>query len=205
MPKEGLPVLRLSLLWIGWCVLHSLLITAKANDWVQRRGGAVRGLSRIVYNLCAVVTLVPVLWYQSSLPSQTVFAWAGPWRLAQAVLLAYALAMFEAGKRSYEMGHFHGTRQWREYRDGRQSGDLPFRTTGALRWVRHPWYSGGLAVVWSAGPVTDVNLVPRIILSLYFVVGTWLEEQKLLASIGQPYADYRRQVPMLLPWKGRRA
>jgi protein-S-isoprenylcysteine O-methyltransferase Ste14 len=202
MQAEGADVLRLVLLWSGWCVLHSLLITAKLNAWVTRRGGAIAGSARLVYNLISVVTLAPVLWYQVSLPARTLFAWEGPWRALQAVLLAYAVLMFVAGKRSYDMGHFLGTRQWRAHRTGRPPAALPFRTTGALRWVRHPWYSGGLAVVCALGPVTDVNLGPRIILALYFVVGSLLEERKLLADIGPTYAEYRRRVPMLLPWKG---
>ena len=70
----------LSLLCVGWCVLHSLLITAKVNDLVRRRGGAVRGSARLVYNMVATVTLAPLFWYQFSLPATTIFAWAGPWR-----------------------------------------------------------------------------------------------------------------------------
>lgn len=191
----------LSLLWIGWCVLHSLLITAKVNDLVRRRGGAVRGSARLVYNAVATVTLAPLVWYQFSLPSDTLFDWAGPWRIAQVILFAYALVMAVSGKRSYEMGHFLGTAQWRDYRVGREPAELPFRTSGALRWVRHPWYSGGVAFLWAVGPVTDVNLWPRIILSVYLVVGSILEERKLLAEIGEPYAEYRRRVPMLVPWR----
>lgn len=205
MKAEGADVLRLSLLWIGWCTLHSLLITAKANDWVRARGGIVRGSARLVYNLVATVTLIPVLWYQFSLPAETLFLWSGPWRILQVLLLSYALAMFVGGKRSYAMGHFLGTRQWRDWRTGREPAETPFRTAGALRWVRHPWYSGGIALVWALGAVTDVNLGPRIVISLYFVVGSLLEERKLLAEIGAPYAEYRRQVPMLVPWRGPRS
>lgn len=191
----------LSLLWIAWCVLHSLLITAKTNAWVRRRGGVVRGSARLVYNAVATVTLVPVVWYQFSLPAETIFAWSGPWRVVQFLLLAYALVMAVSGKRSYEMGHFLGTAQWRAFREDREPSALPFRTTGALRWVRHPWYSGGIAFLWAFGPVTDVNLWSRVILSAYLVVGSVLEERKLLAEIGRPYAAYQRRVPMLVPWR----
>jgi len=194
-------VIGVAFLWAGWCVLHSLLITARANAWVRRRGGAVAGASRLVYNLVAVVTLFPVLWYQFSLPARPLFAFGGAWRILQGFLLGYAVVMFVAGQRSYRMGIFLGTRQWRDFREGRPPADPPFRTTGALRWVRHPWYSGALALLWVFGPVTDVNLAARLVLGAYLVVGTLLEERKLLAEIGEPYAAYRRRVPMLVPWK----
>jgi protein-S-isoprenylcysteine O-methyltransferase Ste14 len=72
-----------------------------------------------------------------------------------------------------------------------------------LRYVRHPWYSSGLPILWTVGPITDANLLTRIILSLYLVIGTLLEERKLLHEIGESYRSYCRQVPMLIPWKGR--
>lgn len=202
MQAEGVPVLRLSLLWIGWCALHSLLITARMNAWVRQRGGAVQGLARLVYNVVAVVTLIPLLWYQFSLPADLLFGWHGFWRLPQAFLLVYAVVMFLGGQRNYDMGYFLGTRQWRDHQQGRPDTRLPFRTGGALRWVRHPWYSGGLALIWAFGPVTDVNLPGRIVMGLYFVVGSLLEEQKLKRELGEAYRDYCRRVPMLIPWRG---
>jgi protein-S-isoprenylcysteine O-methyltransferase Ste14 len=111
--------------------------------------------------------------------------------------------MFLGGQRNYDMAHFLGTQQWQDHQEGRPQTKLPFRTGGALRWVRHPWYSGGLALLWSFGPVTDVNLVGRIVLSLYFVVGALLEERKLNRELGREYKAYSRRVPMLVPWKGR--
>jgi len=73
--------------------------------------------------------------------------------------------------------------------------------TGILRHVRHPWYGGGLALLWSLPNFTDVALVTRTILSCYLIVGTLLEERKLKSVMGPSYQDYCRRVPMLLPWK----
>jgi protein-S-isoprenylcysteine O-methyltransferase Ste14 len=46
----------------------------------------------------------------------------------------------------------------------------------------------------------------RGVFLLYLLVGTWLEERKLLAEFGAAYARYRREVPALFPWRalGRR-
>jgi len=80
---------------------------------------------------------------------------------------------------------------------------LPFSCNGILQYVRHPWYSGGLAFLWGLGPLTDVTLMVRIILSLYLIIGTLLEERKLIRELDQPYRNYCHQVPMLIPWRGR--
>ena len=36
----------------------------------------------------------------------------------------------------------------------------------------HPWYNRGLAFPRGLGPLTDVTLLVRIILTLYLVIGT---------------------------------
>jgi len=197
------PRITLALLWTGWCVLHSLLITAAVNNWFRRRGGPYFALYRIFYNLLAILTLVPILWYQFSLPREVLFAWSGLWRFPQVILLVYALVMFLGGKRNYDMGYFLGTRQWQDHQTGQPQVKLPFRSGGVLKFVRHPWYSGGLALVWAFGPVTDVNLPGRVVFSLYFLVGSLLEERKLRRELGQEYSEYCRRVPMLVPWRGR--
>ena len=192
----------LALLWICWCVLHSLLITGTINDWFLRKGGLLLGSYRIVYILISILTLIPVLWYQYSLPQQQLISWSSPWRILQAMLLLYALIMFYGGKQVYDTNYFLGLRQWRNYRRRLKPAHLPFTCRGILRYVRHPWYSGGLAFLWGLGPHTDVTLMVRIILSLYLIIGTLLEERKLVRKLGKPYLHYRQQVPMLIPWRG---
>lgn len=193
----------LGLLWICWCVLHSLLITGRLNEWIQKQGGFLQGSYRILYILFSIITLIPVLWYQYTLSQKLLFSWSGPWRILQVVLLVYAFIMFYGGKQVYDSNYFLGLRQWHNYRQGQETDRLPFTCRGILRYVRHPWYSGGLAFLWGMGPLTDVTLMVRIILSLYLVIGTLLEEQKLVRELGKPYRDYCRQVPMLIPWRGK--
>ena len=48
-------------------------------------------------------------------------------------------------------------------------------------------------------PYTDVNLVWRGVFLAYTLLGTELEERKLLKELGSVYADYRRQVPRFFP------
>jgi len=193
----------LALLWSGWCIVHSLLITETVNSWIRKKGGILQGLYRIFYILFAILSLVPVLWYQYQLPEQLLFSWPGPWHILQGLLLCYASLMFYGGTRVYDTNFFLGISQWRRYRQNQNITPLPFSCRGILRYVRHPWYSGGIAFLWGLGPITDVNLVVRSILSLYLVIGTLLEERKLIRELGPPYRRYCSRVPMLIPWRGR--
>ena len=69
--------------------------------------------------------------------------------------------------------------------------------------IRHPWYAGTLLLLAFGLPVTDVNLAWRLVLAGYVLVGTELEERKLLADLGPVYAEYRQRVGRFLPRAGR--
>jgi protein-S-isoprenylcysteine O-methyltransferase Ste14 len=48
------------------------------------------------------------------------------------------------------------------------------------------------------------RLLSAVLISLYLVVGSWLEERKLLVYHGAAYRNYRRLVPGLIPLPWRR-
>ena len=193
----------LSILWICWCTLHSLLIIDRINDWIREKGGMLQGAYRLAYAFFSFIPLALLVWYQYTLPQQVVFSWSGWLRIPQGLLLFYAVIMVYGGMKVYDFSYLVGIRQWKNYRRGLQTPELPFTCQGALSYVRHPWYSSGLAILWTVGLITDITLPARIILTLYLLVGTVLEEQKLLRHLGAAYRSYCKQVPMLIPWRGK--
>jgi len=188
-------------LWVAWCVAHSLLITTGVRRWFERRGGAWLGLYRLGYVCFSLCSLLALLWYTATLPQRPIdlpFAWLGPIR---GLLFLYALVMFIGGIRVYDLQTFVGLRQWRDYRTGRTSNLPGFTKSGILRYIRHPWYSGGIALLWALPALTDVTLITRSLLTVYLIVGTLLEERKLRQSLGESYRTYCRETPMLVPWR----
>lgn len=186
------------LLWAAWCFQHSFLI---CRWWTARMRRLLRGkfgYYRIFFNLFSVLTVTPLVFYQFSLDQTVLFSWSGGWRIVQIVGLVYAGYMLYSGAVRYDMAYFLGIEQVREIVHKNPPPEKPF-TADRRGGVRHPWYSGGIVLVWVWGPVTDVNLVTAAVLSAYFVIGAVLEERKLLIEIGEPYARYRRSVPMLIP------
>jgi len=73
--------------------------------------------------------------------------------------------------------------------------DCSLDTTGILSVVRHPWYAGGILIVW-ARPLDAAAVLTNLVITGYFIVGAFLEERKLKLQFGQAYDDYRRQVSM---------
>ena len=180
--SEPVSLLFLALLWSGWCALHSLLITRRAGEFLARRLGQRLAWFRIVYNLFSLITLVPVVLVHLRLQGQVLFAWSGPWQAIRWCGLAAAGGLLLGGARAYDMGYFLGWKQIRDYRNGAAAAGL--NRAGILQYVRHPWYAAGILAVWFFGPVTAASLVAKVVLSGYLLLGTLLEERKLVAIFG---------------------
>lgn len=191
----------LALGWVAYALLHSVLASFAVKDAVSRRWPAAAPWYRLGFNIVASVTALPLAWGTWAIPGDILWRWSGPWAwLANGLALA-AVAGFLVSTRAYDMDEFLGLRQIRE-QDRGTSDREGFTLSVFHRFVRHPWYLFGLVIVWTR----DMNapmLVTAVAITLYFAIGSWFEERKLVAIHGDAYRRYREKVPALLPlpWK----
>ena len=191
----------LALLWILWCSMHSLLIS---NFFIARMKdiwGKKFAYYRMAFNAFSLLTLIPVFFYGQLIPEEIFFSWAGTWKILKFSMYLASFALFYGGYRVFDMRYVLGTKQVNEMREGKEMEAMDFNSAGILEYVRHPWYSGAILLVWAFGPISDVSLVTKIILTAYIIIGTFLEERKLVNEIGEPYIKYRKRVPMFIPWR----
>ena len=191
----------LGVLWIIWCGLHSGMISVTATEYLKRLLGSRFRFYRLVFNLVALATLIPVIVFEQSLQGPILFRWEGFLIVFQVILLTSALLLFLAGARHYDLLQFLGLRQTRT---GSTHGTLTeadnLDTTGISNITRHPWYLGAILLIWTRD-FNTFELVTNIILTLYLIVGTVLEERKLLIEYGEDYRRYQERVSMLIPIK----
>ena len=194
-------IVMLAVLWIIWCALHSGMISVTATGYLKRCLGKRFRIYRLVFNLVALVTVIPVIVYEQQLRGPMLFRWAGFLIIFQVILLISAILLFLAGARHYDLLQFSGLRQIKtgsSHNALTETGELD--SNGILYITRHPWYLGGILIIWTRD--IDISaLVTNIILTLYFLVGTVLEERKLLIAYGDDYRRYQRKVSMLIPFK----
>jgi protein-S-isoprenylcysteine O-methyltransferase Ste14 len=197
--------LLLIVLWCFWCVLHSGMIALRITGYLKVRLGDGYRYYRLVFNGVSIVTLIPLLIYGSRIDAPVLYEWQGPLMWLKYVLLAVAIGLFVLGALKYDMLSFAGIRQLRSgNRHAVMSETGAIDTTGILGLTRHPWYLGAIFFVWSDEYlITASSLIVNVILTIYIVSGTILEERKLVAELGDAYRDYQKRVPMLFPTRWR--
>ena len=192
----------LAILWIAYCAVHSALISIPVTDYLKRTLRTQYRFFRVSYNLFSFLTLVFLVLYSSSggWKTEPLFTWEGM-PIVQYGMIALGAILLFAAARHYNLLQFLGIKQILQGKSGAgmaESGDLD--TTGVLRVVRHPWYSGVFLLIW-ASDITIRELLINLILSAYLIIGTFLEERKLVLEFGDRYREYQRQVSMFFPFK----
>jgi methanethiol S-methyltransferase len=108
----------------------------------------------------------------------------------------WALLLFA----TFVINHFDlfGLRQvWRHLSKKPQAG-MKFGTPFLYRIVRHPLYIGWLCIFWSTPVMTVTHLFFALVTTVYILVAIQFEERDLIA-VHPEYAEYRKQVPMIVP------
>ena len=89
-----------------------------------------------------------------------------------------------------------------DHLSGKPQRPQQFTVHGPYVWVRHPLYFLVLLLIWSCPDLTVDRLFFNFLWSAWIYVGTILEEKDLVSDFGEDYRQYKRKVPMLMPWKG---
>jgi methanethiol S-methyltransferase len=196
-------LLLLIILWCAWCVLHSLMISLTVTNYLRTRLGRTYRFYRVVYNFIALVTLIPVIIYGAQFTGPVLFQWDGFSLIFRLLLAVLAGLLFLSGAIKYDLRQLLGIRQIKSgnsYAAIAKTDNID--TAGVLGIIRHPWYLAAIIFIWVGHRDLYVStLMVNTILTVYIVIGTILEEGKLITEYGDSYREYKQQVSMLFPYK----
>lgn len=184
------PGIAIVALWIGWAL--SWFIAARWSNQTEARP-AIRSevRYRIPMILGALILFIPAHGYEGALRLWHI-GWNGAWLCVALIAVGIAFAWW---------ARIHLGRLWSGHIT-RKAGHRVI-DTGPYGIVRHPIYTGLLLslLATAAAKGTVLGVVGFLLLLLGISMKATLEERWLSQELGDgAYAEYRKRVPMLLPF-----
>lgn len=196
--------LLIVMLWTAYCALHSYMISIGFTKQVARLLKSYYAFYRLFYVVVSLVLLVPLIKYTAQVEAGPHVTYPAALNAIRYVLIVGSLVTFAwAFFFNYDWLSFFGIRQILAFR--RQ--DKPSQgisRNGLLGIVRHPMYLALIVYLWCQ-TLSLLDLIVSAVLTIYVIIGTFLEERKLVLEFGDEYVKYQKEVPMLIPFTRQRA
>ena len=185
----------------AFALQHSLMARPFFKRWLTRF--IPDAAERSTYVLVSSIALIALFAFWQPLGGEI---WNVTSPLGQAVLYgAFFTGWMLVLVSTFLINHFDlfGLRQvWLQLL-GKPYTQLKFGTPLFYRYVRHPLYVGWFFAFWATPTMTVTHLVFAIATTAYILIAIQLEERDLIDAHPE-YENYRRSVPMLIPFTKRR-
>lgn len=187
-------------LLVLFAVQHNVMARRWFKQWWTRIIPAV--IERSTFVALASAILLLLYWQWQPMPG---VIWHVDSRVGRGLLwggyfLGWGIVFFS----SFVIDHFElfGLKQVWLNLIGREWITAPFSERSIYRWVRHPLMLGFILAFWSAPTMTQGRLLFAIVTTAWILFAIQIEERDLEAYLGEPYRDYRRRTPMVVPLVG---
>jgi protein-S-isoprenylcysteine O-methyltransferase Ste14 len=184
-----------------FAVQHSVMARPAFKRWWTRI--IPEAAERSTYTLLSSLALIAMFAFWQPIGG---LVWNVTSPLGQAVLYGmFAFGWLLVLVSTFLINHFDlfGLRQVWLHLLGKPYTRLPFKTPALYRYVRHPLYVGWFFAFWATPTMTATHLVFAIATTAYILIAIQFEERDLLVAHAE-YSDYRKRVPMLIPFTKRR-
>ena len=163
-------------------------------------------LERSLFVLATCLILTTLFWQWRPLPGGAVWS-VDNQVLATALHVVSGLGWGLVLYATFLIDHFDlfGLRQVVLHFRGVPYSNPRFQEKSFYRFVRHPLLLGFAIAFWATPHMSWSHLFYALMTTLYMLVGIEFEERDLIKAHGDDYRSYRRRVPMLLPFRFRRA
>jgi steroid 5-alpha reductase family enzyme len=196
--------MRIILAWTAFAVFHSLTVSEPYERWARRLLGerSFAACHRLLFSVYSSAAFLLLILYLRAVPDRPLYRLEGAIRLLfHAAQLGGAALLFFT---PWDVKEFVGITQWRRSKKGEPpepGRNERLFTRKAYGIVRHPLYLG-ISVILAFHPVQTRNsLVSAAMVVLYFYVGTFFEECRMVRKFGEEYRNYQRRVPRFLPFR----
>ncbi len=200
-------IIYTALLFIGFAAVHSLLVLSPIKESAARLFGPrfVKAFYRLIYSTISGILFLITVYIFFNIPDVRLWRQPPLVALAMAAIQITGLLLGLLSFRDIDAWEFIGVRQaWRHLKKRELAGEAEgltggLATTGIYGRVRHPLYIAGILIFTFQPYITRNMLVISALADVYFILGAFIEEKRLLKAFGEEYRDYMKRVPRFLP------
>lgn len=175
---------------VAYYAIHSLMASESVKKSISRW---VNDLNyRLMYSVVSFILLIPVVIVYIRM-TPYIFAETGLWgRFVLLTSVLLALKIFILSFKKIQLMEFLGLKPIRKNQ---------LITTGIYQYIRHPLYLSISLVLTGLSIATpsDRNFIVFAITVVYIIIGSHLEEKRLIREYGDLYQSYKSKTPMLIP------
>ncbi len=168
---------------IAFGLIHSVLAAIGIKYRFRAAFGdrAYEGFYRLIYNILSIITFVPVMLLIVLSPSTILWQVPAPWAAVFRGIQLVGLFALTAAVLQADPLRFVGVRQALAFWQAKPLPlpPEPLQVGGFYGLVRHPLYLFSLLVLWPTPVMTDAFLGFTVGSTVYFIIGSRLEEKRL--------------------------
>jgi protein-S-isoprenylcysteine O-methyltransferase Ste14 len=190
------------LLLVAFTIQHSVMARPGFKRWWTRIIPAESERSTFVLVASLIGLLLFWQWRPIAMPIWHVEGEAGRIALTGMYWLGWLIVLSS----TFLINHFNlfGLQQVFAALRKRDVPDPEFRTPVLYKLVRHPIMLGFLLAFWGTPDMSVGHLLFAAMTTGYILVALQFEERDLIRLFGMAYQEYRRRVPMLVPFLPKR-
>ena len=185
---------------VAFAVIHSIMASLPFKRAVRQHfGSRVETLYGPVYNLIAILTIIPLAYLLYKYPGDFLYIIPSPWRwlmvggqIIGAIIGARGLR--DASSRFELRGQIASPHT-------PDAGVMDFQ--GIYKWIRDPFLLSGLLIVWLTPFMTVNLLIVYVLTTVYLYIGSLHTEKRLVSQFGDEYREYQKKVHRIIPRKMR--
>jgi len=199
-----LDVIIIVLLFAVFGYTHSLLASEKVKIQFKKIFGGLIAFYRLLYNFFGLVS-VYLIYELSPKPYIIIYDLPNPYDLIVLIPQFLSLAGVMWTFKYICFKEFLGLDQIKRFFEKRYTTELDeeftLRIEGPYRYSRHPVYFFSITFLMFR-PVMDMFYLTFFVCTvIYFYIGSYYEEKKLVRQFGEVYENYKKEVPRIFPVK----